>query len=128
MNAPHDPLPFALLCDDSPLVRLTVARRLRAEGLRVVERASAADAIAPPTDPDPPACALLDVDLGDADGTDGIDVARALRVRHPQLPVAFFTGTTTPAARARAAELGPVFRKPDDLDAAVAWVVAHARP
>ena len=128
MNAPHDPEAYALLCDDSPLVRLTVARRLRAEGLGVVERASASDAIAAPPSLHPPACALLDVDLGDADGTDGIDVARALRVRHPRLPVAFFTGTTTPGAEARAAELGPVFHKPDDLEKAVAWAVAHARP
>lgn len=128
MNAPPDPVAYVLVCDDSPLVRLTVARRLRAGGLRVVERASASDAMAAPLDPHPPACALLDVDLGDADGRDGIDLARALRARHPELPVAFFTGTTTPGAEARATALGPVFRKPDDLEAAVAWAVAHARP
>ena len=128
MNAPHHPDAYALVCDDSALVRLTIARRLRALGLRVVERASASDAMAPPTDPRPPACALLDVDLDSADGADGVDVARALRLRHPQLPVAFFTGTSTPRAEARAAALGPVFHKPDDLEKAVAWAVAHAQP
>jgi hypothetical protein len=42
------------------------------------------------------------------------------------LPVAFFSAEApdSPLAR-RAAALGPVFKKPDGLDEAVAWVTAN---
>lgn len=65
------------------------------------------------------ACALLDFDLGDGDGA---EVAEHLRRSAPALPIAFFTSTSTPEAQARAKLFGPVFVKPDDLEAAVRWV------
>lgn len=102
-------LPRVLLVDDSPVVRLLAARRLRAAGLEVEERASFAEAAAgiPPG----LACALLDFDLGDGRGSDLVPLLG-------DVPFAFFTSDEdTTALR----ELGRVFRKPDELDAAVAW-------
>jgi CheY-like chemotaxis protein len=106
-----------LLADDSPVARLAVARRMRAAGLDVVEHDSVASASV--VDPSVLACALLDLELGDGYGT---DVAESLRAQVRDLPVAFFTSATDGEARARAEGMGPVFAKPDELDAAVAWV------
>jgi DNA-binding NarL/FixJ family response regulator len=66
--------------------------------------------------------ALLDLDLGDGDGD---DVARALHARRPDLPVAFFSASTSAELVDRARAIGPVFAKPGELDAAVAWVRGH---
>ncbi|MBL8609887.1 MAG: response regulator transcription factor [Myxococcales bacterium] len=103
-----------LVCDDSPVARAAVEKKLRAHGADVVLCASAAEARATTTDG--LTCALLDVDLGDGLGT---DVAAALRRAAPALPVAFFTSEPDVTNA-----LGPVFRKPDGLDAAVAWALA----
>jgi hypothetical protein len=69
------------------------------------------------------ACALLDLDLGDGNG---VDVAEFLQIHQPNLPIAFFSGGASPAVMTRARALGPVFRKPDELDEAVAWVLVQA--
>lgn len=109
-----------LVADDSAVVRVTLARRLRAEGRDVLESDSAAAAIT--VDGATLACALLDLDLGDGWGT---DVAERLRGIRPELPVAFFTsesGGSDVVARART--FGPVFAKPDELDRAIAWALA----
>ena len=105
-----------LVADDSPVARLLLVRRLRAAGLEVVEHASAEGASA--ADPSELTCALLDYDLGDGFGG---DVAVALRGRRPDLPVAFFTTASDVAGKL--GDLGPVFQKPDELDAAIAWVL-----
>jgi DNA-binding response OmpR family regulator len=115
-------VPVVLLADDSAVARLAVARRLRAEGFEVFERASA----------DPPHdaaltridCCLLDLDLGDADGS---EFARSLLARRAELPVAFFSSSVSRDVLARARALGPVFVKPTELDAAVAWVRTSVR-
>jgi CheY-like chemotaxis protein len=114
------PKPFAVLvADDSAVARLTLVRRLRSPGLHVVEADSAAAARA--ADPAALACALLDLDLGDGDG---VQVALALRAARPNLPVAFFSAEAEGSLLAlRAADIGPVFRKPDALDAAITWVL-----
>ncbi len=69
--------------------------------------------------------ALLDLDLGDGDGA---DVAARLRATNGALPIAFFTSERGTEAVARAAAIGPVFAKPDDLDAAVDWIRRAAGP
>jgi DNA-binding response OmpR family regulator len=106
-----------LLVDDSPVARLAVARRLRSEGFEVVEQASAA----PPdgTTLSRIACALLDLDLG---GKDGADLAQGLLSGRAGLPIAFFSGSSSGELLARARALGPVFAKPGELEAAIAWV------
>ncbi len=114
-------MPTVLVADDSPVARLTVARRLRAEGFEVIEHGSAAAASG--ADVTRVACALLDLDLGDGDGA---DVALALHEKRPELPIAFFSASVALDVLARARAVGPVFTKPDQLDAAVAWVRASS--
>jgi DNA-binding response OmpR family regulator len=111
-----------LVADDSAVARLTLARRVRAAGFEVVER----DSLASTADIDPTtlAGAVLDFDLGDGFG---IDVAARLRAAAVDLPIAFFTSTTDGDVVRRAAAFGPVFAKPDELEAAIAWVERNAR-
>jgi CheY-like chemotaxis protein len=111
-----------LVVDDSPVARLAVARRLRSEGFEVIEQASAATPKAAVIAR--AACALLDLDLGDADGR---DLARSLVAQRAELPIAFFSASASPELLASARTLGPVFAKPAELEAAVAWVRKSAR-
>jgi CheY-like chemotaxis protein len=110
--------PRALVVDDSAVVRFAVAKRLRALGLEVDEQATAA----PPSAEVASglACALLDLELDE--GGDGVQVAVALRAARPDLPIAFFSATTSDEHATRASAFGPVFSKPGDIDAAIAWV------
>ncbi len=114
--------PLVLLADDSAVARLTVARRLRADGYEVLEQASAAppgaEALARVS------CALLDLDIGDGDGS---ELGRALLAQRADLPIAFFSGTASSVLLERARALGPVFAKPRELDAAVAWIRTSVR-
>lgn len=111
-----------LVADDSAVARLALVRRVRAAGCEVVEGDSLRGALL--VDATTLACALLDLDLGDGWGT---DVAERLRAASAGLPVAFFTGGAPADALDRARALGPVFAKPEELDGAVAWVLAAAR-
>ena len=106
-----------LIADDSAVARVSVARRVRADGIVVEERDSVASASS--VDVQGLACALLDLDLGDGLGT---EVAERLRKGHDHLPIAFFSSTSTPEVLAQAAVFGPVFAKPDELDQAIDWV------
>ena len=110
-----------LVADDSAVVRVTLARRLRAAGVEVVEAASAKEASA--VDAAPLRCALLDLDLGDGNG---VDVATALRRSTPSLPIAFFTSEGEGELVTRARAIGRVFAKPGELDGAIAWVTNGA--
>jgi CheY-like chemotaxis protein len=106
-----------LLADDSPLVRRVLSGQLAAAGYHVLERDSAGSASLPTSAP--LACAVLDLELGDGDG---VAVALALRDPDPELPLAFFSGGARAELAARAREVGPVFRKPDQMTDLVAWV------
>lgn len=110
-----------LIADDSAVARVTVARRVRAAGLEVLEHDSVASAST--VDPSTLACALLDFDLGDGFG---VDVAARLREEHDALPIAFFTSAGSDVV-AKASVFGPVFTKPDELDAAIDWIERHSR-
>ncbi len=106
-----------LLADDSAVVRLALARALRGAGFVVLEHASVEETAA--VDPSEIACALLDLELEDGIGT---DIAGRLRTARPELPIAFFSSAPGPELLARARAFGPVFAKPEELEAAVAWV------
>ncbi len=110
--------PLVYIADDSAVVRSALERRLKAEGVRVHAGGSAADSRSVTTRGF--ACALLDLDLGDGDG---VDVAELLRAHQPGLDVAFFSAGASDAVTARARALGPIFRKPDELEGAIAWVL-----
>lgn len=111
-----------LIADDSAVARVSVARRVRADGIEVEEQDSAAGASS--VDTSELACALLDLELGDGLGT---DVAVRLRAVEHGLPIAFFTSTRTPEVVALAKTFGPVFAKPGDLDQAIDWVRRNGR-
>jgi DNA-binding response OmpR family regulator len=115
-------MPTVLLVDDSPVVRTAVARRLVAEGFDVRQESSAAGGR--DADPGALACAVVDLELGDGDGS---DVAAELVRKRAALPVAFFTAGASPSQLERARAQGAVFEKPD-LEALVAWVKRAAQP
>jgi two-component system OmpR family response regulator len=100
----------ALVVDDSAVVRKVVASRLTQLGLAVIEdeRATAFAEVD---------LAVLDLELPDGDG---VAIALRLRAAKPDLPVAFFSSGSELIEKARA--LGPVFHKPDELEALIAWV------
>lgn len=111
-----------LIADDSAVARVTLARRVRAAGFEVVEHDSFASAST--VDPSTIACALLDFDLGDGYG---VDVAAHLRSAQGTLPIAFFTSTSKGEVAEQTSAFGPVFTKPDELDAALDWIERHGR-
>ena len=110
---------FVLFVDDSAFARAATARMLGERGLDVTVLGSREEAEA--VDPCRFAAALLDLELGDGFGT---DVASLLRRAAPTLPIAFLTAGGPPAVLERARQLGPVFSKLGDVDAAIGWVVA----
>lgn len=95
---------------------MALARRLTAagHGVREADSVKAAGSI----DAAELGAAILDLEL--ADGT-GIDIARALRARRPDLDLAFFTADAGQETLTQARSLGPVFHKPDELDLVIAW-------
>jgi DNA-binding response OmpR family regulator len=92
-----------LVVDDEPDIRRTMAELLRDNGYEVL---SAADGGAALSAYDDFAPQMLLLDLG-LPGLSGIEVARRLRVRHPELPIVFVSGhadrellwTAVPGAR-----------------------------
>ena len=110
-----------LVVDDSAVARVTLRKRIEAEGIVVETKDSVADCFA--LDGRAYGAALLDFDLGD--GT-GADVAARLRASSPDLPIAFFTASEDLAALDTLRKVGPVFMKPE-LDRAVEWVSRTAR-
>jgi DNA-binding NtrC family response regulator len=118
-------MPSILLVDDSPVALRALNQRLAAEGFEVREASSAAAA----RNLDGATLgrllvAILDLQLGDGDGT---DLAANLLARRPSLPIAFFTTGATPSLVESARGRGPVFLKPD-MTPLVQWVKRALRP
>jgi DNA-binding response OmpR family regulator len=113
---------IVLLVDDSAVARRVLARRLEAEGFQVVEAATAA--AARKVDIATLGCAIVDLELPDADGT---ELARSLAEKRPSLPIAFFTMGTAPSLLEGARSRGQVFIKPD-VTPLLAWVKRAVRP
>lgn len=111
-----------LLVDDSPVARRVIARQLADAGFEVCEAASSAGARR--VDPAAVACAVLDLDLGDGDGT---DLAALLLARRASLPIAFFTAGGSPSLVERARAHGPVFSKQGETGKLVDWVKRATR-
>ncbi len=78
-----------VVADDDAAVRMVCRVNLEFEGYRVFEAASAdeLDRVLSGEDVD---AVLLDVHLG---ADDGVDVARSIRERRPEIRIAFFTGS-----------------------------------
>lgn len=114
-----------LVADDSAVVLARVTRALVEAGLSALTAESMKEALA--LDTSEVRAALLDIDLGDGFGP---ALARRLRERLPDLPIAFFSAGAHPAMITEAERIGRVFHKPDELEAAVrhaASLVGEAR-
>jgi DNA-binding response OmpR family regulator len=112
-----------LLVDDSRVALRALARRLIAAGFDVLEELTAASARE--RDSGGLSCAVLDLELGEADGS-GAELAASLHAKSPTLPIAFFTAGASPPLVTRACAFGPIFRKPN-VDVVVAWALRAAR-
>jgi CheY-like chemotaxis protein len=111
-----------LLIDDSAAARRVIAKRFQAAGFDVTEVGSAAEART--LDLALFACAVVDVELADGDGP---SLAVELHAKRPELPVAFFTASSSPDVHVRAKGQGPVFTKPN-LDPLLAWARSQPPP
>jgi DNA-binding NtrC family response regulator len=76
-----------LLCEDEPLIRMLLADTLSGEGHHVVEASSAKAALQHDLD----SVDVLVTDIGLPDGS-GVELAQAVRIRRPGLPVIYATG------------------------------------
>lgn len=82
---------LVVVADDDDSMRLLCRVNLELEGYRVAEAESAA-AVERALESGDVALVLLDIRLGE---DDGIEVARRLRQRHPEVPIAFLSGSVT---------------------------------
>jgi CheY-like chemotaxis protein len=93
LDKPQGPLKrpaAALIVEDEPILRELLAYILKAMGFRVVEAASCAEGISAASGADAVDVAIVDIGLGDGQGT---DVIRALREVAPKLPVVIASGS-----------------------------------
>jgi DNA-binding NarL/FixJ family response regulator len=110
-----------LFVDDHPLFREGLRAALEAldPGLRVVTATDAASALAAlAADPSIDLC-LTDYRLPQSDG---LELAREVRARHPSVAVALLSGDTSLAARARAAGAVACLNKTRDVSSLAAAI------
>ena len=88
-----------LVVDDDSLVRVLLARALSREGYRVIQAASAVEALASMNEQ--VTLVLTDVLMPEVSG---VALAQSLRAKRPGLPVLFFSGDHSPPADVREAE------------------------
>jgi CheY-like chemotaxis protein len=90
------------LIDDDSSVRRAMKRLFRAEGLKVVDYASA-DAFLANRPKEDRACLVLDVDMP---GTDGIELQQILNAGGSRLPLVFITAINDPQIHEKALSAG----------------------
>ena len=78
-----------LVADDDPALRMLCSVNLGFDGYRVIEATSARE-IDEALEREPVSLILLDIHLG---ADNGLDVAQRLRETHPNLAIAFFSGS-----------------------------------
>jgi hypothetical protein len=118
--------PIVFVGDDSPTLMKTLADKLEGAGLQPYFAGSVTDPSAPTKFIGGFQCALFALER--AEGKDDpIDEAELLRMYQPELPVAFLFEAASDALLDRARGMGPVFRKADQIEAAIAWAVGHAK-
>jgi len=78
-----------LVADDDPALRMLCSVNLGFEGYRVIEATDAVE-IDQALAREPVSLILLDIHLG---ADNGLDVAQRLRETHPNLAIAFFSGS-----------------------------------
>ncbi|MGH3013981.1 MAG: response regulator transcription factor [Gaiellaceae bacterium] len=113
---------LVVVADDDDAIRLLCRVNLELEGYRVAEAANSRE-LTLVTEEDEVALVLLDVHLG---SEDGIEVARGLRERHPDIAIAFLSGSVDFGERSAAVSDGAI-RKPFTLEEFTATVHRLAR-
>jgi hypothetical protein len=118
------PRALVFVKEESLPVRAQLARLLETVGARVHYAKTATGNRARTMPVQDFKCAFISLDRATAKD-DPIDAAEVLRLYHPMLPVAFLDAGSDEALLERARCVGPIFAKPDQLDAAVAWAAQH---
>ena len=113
---------LVVVADDDDAIRLLCRVNLELEGYRVAEAANSRELARVAAEEDV-ALVLLDVHLG---SEDGIEVARGLRERHPDIAIAFLSGSVDFGERSAAVSDGAI-RKPFTLEEFTATVHRLAR-
>jgi signal transduction histidine kinase/ActR/RegA family two-component response regulator/PAS domain-containing protein len=131
IRAPRGAGEHVLFIDDEPMLNRSGARVLERCGYRVTAFADPRAALEQlGRQPDDFALVITDMNMPDLSG---LEVARAVRARRPDLPILLLSGNLAQEVRAEAAELGiqSVLQKPwtvDDLAEAVNRLVRAPRP
>ena len=113
---------LVVVADDDDAIRLLCRVNLELEGYRVAEAANSRE-LARVAEEEDVALVLLDVHLG---SEDGIEVARGLRECHPDIAIAFLSGSVDFGERSAAVSDGAI-RKPFTLEEFTATVHRLAR-
>jgi DNA-binding response OmpR family regulator len=108
---------LVIVADDDESIRLLCRVNLELEGYRVLE-ATGLEEISRIVQEDEVALVVLDIHLG---REDGIEVARALRRDHPEIPIAFLSGSVDFSERS-AAVSDAAIRKPFTLEELIGTV------
>lgn len=108
---------LVIVADDDASIRLLCRVNLELEGYRVRE-ATGLEEISRIAEEEEVALVLLDIHLG---REDGIEVARAVRARRPELPIAFLSGSVDFSERS-AAVSDAAIRKPFTLEELIGTV------
>jgi hypothetical protein len=116
--------PLIYVGDNSKVVQLELTDKLTADGILVYTPGSENDPNSATKFLGGFKCALLHLERVDGKA-DAIDAAELLRVYQPDLPVAFMHESPRSMLVQRAAALGPIFRLPEDVGPALAWVRGH---
>jgi DNA-binding response OmpR family regulator len=111
-----------VVADDDEAMRLLCRVNLELEGFRVLEARNEAEVEAYVQE-EHVVLVLLDVHLGTENG---IEIARRMRTRHPEVPVAFLTGSVHLGELTAAVSDGAV-RKPFTLEELIGTVHRLAR-
>ena len=108
---------LVIVADDDGSIRLLCRVNLELEGYRVLE-ATGLEEISRIADEEEVALVLLDIHLG---REDGIEVARVVRERRPEVPIAFLSGSVDFSERS-AAVSDAAIRKPFTLEELIGTV------
>jgi DNA-binding response OmpR family regulator len=112
-----------VVADDDAAFRMLLRVNLELEGYRVLE-AENAERVQEAVSGDSVSLVLLDVRLGN---DDGIALARDLRAEHPEVAIAFLTGSAIGLAEDAEGASDAVIPKPFDLDDLSATVARLTR-
>lgn len=116
--------PAVIVADDDDAMRLLCRVNLELGGYRVLEAGSGEELERVLAEPGAIALLLLDIHLGDRDG---MDIARSLKEKRPEIPIAFLTGSGFYSRDDADAVADATIRKPFTLEELTETVSRLAR-